>query len=92
MSVLIPSHPCHWVSCRIYTLAHLVRQKEFCTFVCISIFLSPHSSAKVPLAKESIIWEDLKESSRMSGRFRAALRKDLLTARQCYQDLGKGGS
>lgn len=78
MSVLILSHPCHRVSYSIYIFANPVRQKEFCTFVFILIFLSLYSSAKGPLAEESIICEDLKKSSGMSSRFRAALRKDLM--------------
>lgn len=74
-----------------YRFANLVGQKEFFTFVFISIFLSLYSSAKSPLAEESMVCEDLKKSSRMSSKFRAALRKNLMLVNECSQDLGKGG-
>ena len=67
-------------------------QKEFFTLVFISIFLSLYSSATGPLAEESIVCEDLKKSPRMSSKFRAALRKNLMPVNECSQDLGKGSS
>lgn len=90
--MLIPSQACHRISENMYRFADLAGQKEVVAFVFISIFLSLYSSAKGPLAEESIVREDPKKNPRMRSKFRAALRKNSVPVSECSQDPGKGGS